>query len=595
MANPGLYTVGGTVQAGEGIYIPRLADQELLQLCRERVFAYVLTPRQMGKSSLMVQTAERLQAEGVRTAIVDLQDLGAQVTAEQWYFGFLVKLEDQLELETDVVSWWQGRSHLGVSQRLTMFFEQVLLREIAEPVVIFVDEIDSTLSLDFTDDFFIAIRSLYMVRAQKSKFQRLSFVLLGVAAPGDLIRDPQRTPFNIGQRVDLKGFQLHEAKSLATGLADKIDNPLVALEAILNWTGGQPFLTQKICKLLLTVDTVAMNDETEWVNHLVQSHIIDNWEVHDEPEHLKTIRTRLLHDKQLAWQLLVLYRQILQRREITTDISSEKMKLKLSGLVVEWHGKLSVHNRIYEAIFDHSWIERELFNLQPDSQIRLIFEEISHALREGRRLKDVDSRDPYYLNQFPYVWMQQYPWRSGESRIPEHLNLTLEEKQQIEKQLLNDLPSAQLINSSQLMKLIELQHIEAQKYISQGQKQTLSSDVAEYVKHRLIVSGTVRQIKCSHDLTYYVLARESYSPSDDKERLYIMVDEAAQYFWMLKNWQERQPNSLRIAEWLDISPEHFQQAFEELDEVVRVWANKYHQDGGTRIVLQAMLGLLEHE
>ena len=115
MANPELYTVGGTVQAGGGIYIPRPADQELLQLCRDRVFAYVLTPRQMGKSSLMVQTAQQLQLEQlerVRTAIVDLQDLGAQVTAEQWYFGFLVKLEDQLELDTDVVSWWQERDRI---------------------------------------------------------------------------------------------------------------------------------------------------------------------------------------------------------------------------------------------------------------------------------------------------------------------------------------------------------------------------------------------------------------------------------------------------------------------------------------------------
>ena len=56
MSNPVIYTVGGTVQAGGGIYIPRRADKELLALCRSRTFAYVLTPRQMGKSSLMVQT-----------------------------------------------------------------------------------------------------------------------------------------------------------------------------------------------------------------------------------------------------------------------------------------------------------------------------------------------------------------------------------------------------------------------------------------------------------------------------------------------------------------------------------------------------------
>jgi len=94
MANPTIYTVGGTVQAGGGIYIPRQADEELLGLCRSGTFAYVLTPRQMGKSSLMVRTAQTLTDEGIRSVIVDLQELGANVTAEQWYFGFLVKLDD---------------------------------------------------------------------------------------------------------------------------------------------------------------------------------------------------------------------------------------------------------------------------------------------------------------------------------------------------------------------------------------------------------------------------------------------------------------------------------------------------------------------
>ncbi|WP_292731365.1 AAA-like domain-containing protein [Nostoc sp. JL31] len=189
MGNPTIYTVGGTVQAGGGIYIPRQADEELLGLCRSAIFAYVLTPRQMGKSSLMVRTAQTLTDEGICSVIVDLQELGANVTAEQWYFGFLVKLEDQLMFDTDVVSWWQENEHLGVSQRLTQFFEKVLLAEVEGQVVIFVDEIDSTLSLDFTDDFFIAIRYLYVARATNPEFGRLSFVLMGVATPGDLIRD----------------------------------------------------------------------------------------------------------------------------------------------------------------------------------------------------------------------------------------------------------------------------------------------------------------------------------------------------------------------------------------------------------------------
>ncbi len=49
-----VFTVGGTVQAGGGRYLRRKVDDEFLQLCRNGEFAFVLTARQMGKSSLMV-------------------------------------------------------------------------------------------------------------------------------------------------------------------------------------------------------------------------------------------------------------------------------------------------------------------------------------------------------------------------------------------------------------------------------------------------------------------------------------------------------------------------------------------------------------
>ena len=153
-------------------------------------------------------------------------------------------------LKTDMVSWWQAHAHLGVTQRLTKFFQEVLLAEVAEPVVIFVDEIDSTLSLSFTDDFFAAIRYLYNARAHVPEFHRLSFVLIGVATPSDLIRDPQRTPFNIGQRVDLTDFTYEEAMPLADGLGLPPDEATQVLRWVIKWTGGHPYLTQRLCRVI---------------------------------------------------------------------------------------------------------------------------------------------------------------------------------------------------------------------------------------------------------------------------------------------------------------------------------------------------------
>ncbi len=64
-----------------------------------------------------------------------------------------------------------------------------------------------------------------------------------------------RSPFNIGYGIELTGFTFREAQPLATGLAAKSTNSQAILQAILNWNGGQPFLTQKLCHLTLKSDS----------------------------------------------------------------------------------------------------------------------------------------------------------------------------------------------------------------------------------------------------------------------------------------------------------------------------------------------------
>src|SRR5436305_14938826 len=98
----------------------------------------------------MIRTADRLQEEGILSVIIDLTQLGVQLTAEAWYLGLLTVLEDSLMLDTDVVRWWQEHSHLGNGQRLSVLFQDLVLTTLDQPLVVFVDEIDTTLSLDFT-------------------------------------------------------------------------------------------------------------------------------------------------------------------------------------------------------------------------------------------------------------------------------------------------------------------------------------------------------------------------------------------------------------------------------------------------------------
>jgi hypothetical protein len=52
----------------------------------------------MGKSSLQVQTMQRLQAEGIACATIDISDIGSQqVSPDKWYGGFAYKLGKQFQ------------------------------------------------------------------------------------------------------------------------------------------------------------------------------------------------------------------------------------------------------------------------------------------------------------------------------------------------------------------------------------------------------------------------------------------------------------------------------------------------------------------
>ncbi|WP_414587167.1 AAA-like domain-containing protein [Scytonema sp. PCC 10023] len=360
------YQVGGSLPMNAPTYVVRSADRLLYQALKRGEFCYILNTRQMGKSSLMVHMMDYLQKEGFSCAAIDITRLGTEnVTPAQWYKGFAVELWQNFNLfgKVNLKAWWNEEKDLSPIQCLSRFIEDIILAQVkSEKVFIFVDEIDTVLGLNFpVNDFFALIRSCYNQRSINPEYERLTFALFGVATPSDLITDPQRTPFNIGQAIQLNGFQIHEAQPLLYGLTEKVSNPQVLLKEVLAWTSGQPFLTQKLCKLIRRASSpIPTNNEAQWVEHLVRTCVIDNWESHDEPEHLRTIRDRILNSEQQPVRLLQLYQQILQQGEVVSVDSPEERELLLSGLVVKQQGSLKVHNRIYELIFNPSWINLHL-------------------------------------------------------------------------------------------------------------------------------------------------------------------------------------------------------------------------------------------
>ena len=235
-------------------YVVRPADRDLFEGLRNGDFCYVLNTRQMGKSSLMVRAATRLREEtGAIIAILDLTSIGQNLTPTQWYSGLLEQITAQLgdnDLEAAAEDFWRRSADIGPLQRFFAALEKVILPHMvagtdspASSLIIFVDEVDAARSLPFSgDEFFAGIRECYNRRAVNPLFSRLTFCLLGVATPADLISDVRMSPFNIGRRIRLTDFTATEAATLTQGLP----GGAAAVTRVLYWTGGHPYLTQRL-------------------------------------------------------------------------------------------------------------------------------------------------------------------------------------------------------------------------------------------------------------------------------------------------------------------------------------------------------------
>src|SRR5713226_4662554 len=126
-ATGSFYVTGGTLQPGTPSYVERQADKDLFDGLMRGEFCYVLTSRQMGKSSLMIHTATRLKQERVQVVVLDLTAIGQNLSPDQWYGGLLRRLGRQLDLEDELDEFWVAHAELGPLQRWMTALGDVLL------------------------------------------------------------------------------------------------------------------------------------------------------------------------------------------------------------------------------------------------------------------------------------------------------------------------------------------------------------------------------------------------------------------------------------------------------------------------------------
>lgn len=351
------------------LYIRRSADDVLLRRLQGGDPCYVLAPRQIGKSSLLMHTYNELRAQGVLCAVITLEMIGTHGDADRWNYSFLRYLiegfSEQIEwasAQSDLDSYWDSSAKFTPTVRMLDFFDNYILRRIPKRSVVLIDEVDGLTSPSLESvrcDFVAFLRSTVQRRIEKPEWSKLTFCLFGTAARDQLFRNAHKIPDFYGNEIRLEDFTEQEAERFQPLVPPSSADPVEVIHAVWKVTSGHPYMMQKLLgglrqNRLLQSRTVneAVDEtlQTELLGPGVSDVILTNAEA-------RIIRCSAVLD------VLALYRKVLQATPppLAEPDDLWRQELRLSGLVAERTTAskarvLDVRNHIFHSRFGMNWL-----------------------------------------------------------------------------------------------------------------------------------------------------------------------------------------------------------------------------------------------
>lgn len=350
---------GGAVpNDGSYVYVHRHHEEKLFNYLLNNESVILYGPRQIGKTTIAISAANRLKKKGHRVAWLNLQTHISQFEdIYHWSYNILNRLCRDFNISEEFLrKWLKEKGELAFPVLFKDFFLEVISKKQdlkSQPISVFIDEIDYTLKLsEFSDNLFKGIRAIHNEWHQMEKNPLIAFTLIGVTQPYELFKE-KGMPFGIGHQVELPDFENDE--SVVNTLTEGLESPVIqekkqVVREILNWTGGQPYLTILLCNEF----KLNSRKSSREVVPLIESFIKKQKKF--PSEHFKTPGDLILRFKERAYRSLMIYKDILKGSgEPNLDWEQYYNVLRMAGLIVLRGDRWKVKCPIYERYFDEIW------------------------------------------------------------------------------------------------------------------------------------------------------------------------------------------------------------------------------------------------
>lgn len=229
----------GSLPFGHKLYIAREIDEQLLQHILLGKHAAIIGPRQTGKSSLRIRTAQGLENSGIVTTVADMSALGKRGSLpEQLYYNLFYALGKTLELFENAAAYKTAFGELSTEARFAKFAD-LLNEQKAETFVFFIEEMDAALGILPNPKVVIRFYTDLLKYSSKLSSNSVRWVLVGSGIPEMLI--PQQA-----ELFTCPFFSKTECDSLAWPFVTRTPNSKELMNEVFAYTAGQPQLTARM-------------------------------------------------------------------------------------------------------------------------------------------------------------------------------------------------------------------------------------------------------------------------------------------------------------------------------------------------------------
>jgi fengycin family lipopeptide synthetase D len=349
------------------LYVNRDADKQIKSIIQDMGRpGYILVARQMGKTNLLLNAKRELEDAENIFVYFDLSNLfESSRDCFRSIIDMAIETHEEIFAEVRVII-YQNRDKLELPPHKEHERElRLLLKAVRGKIVITLDEIGSLAKVSFSDEIFAQIRSIYFFRVNFPEYERLTYILAGVAEPSELIKNKNISPFNIGEKIYLDDFSYREFLSFLEQADLNFSSDVV--ERIFYWANGNPRITWDLCSEL---EDIYLEEQAELAIRDVDDAVKKLYLTTVNKAPIDHIRHIVGEDKEIRNAVILI------KNNKGNALSNEmKNKLYLAGIIKsDYHSTdTSIKNKVIERSLSDQWlVSTEHYPLTP-AQLRVWF------------------------------------------------------------------------------------------------------------------------------------------------------------------------------------------------------------------------------